>query len=111
MRGKAWVYPDRQRCIVCRACFGFLIVDGLYDSWECAGRVDPDAVPPEQWPREHYVPMPGGVRRPKVAWLDPDDARRYAGQYGKDVYRCGYCGQWHLGTLRRPPPAVGVAVD
>lgn len=97
-RGPSWLYPDRKRCMTCRQYFGFLVVDGLYDSYECAGRPRPEDTPPDQWPREHYVPMPGGVRQPKAVFLSERAARRAGERHGKDAYRCGFCRNWHIGT-------------
>lgn len=97
-RGLAWLYPDRKRCMTCRRYFGFLVVDGLYDSYECAGRPNPDDTPPDLWPREHYVPRPGGERRPKAAFLSEKAAQRAAERHGKEAYRCGFCGDWHIGS-------------
>ncbi len=37
MRGKNWVYPDRQRCLKCRRYFAFAVIQRLYCSEECAG--------------------------------------------------------------------------
>lgn len=112
-RGPAWVFPDRKRCMTCRRYFGFTVIDGLYDSWGCAGRTDPDLAPPEDWPREHYVPQAGGGRKPKRAFLEERKARRAATRNRKEAYRCGYCGQWHIGslwssdTLKPVPGAAG----
>lgn len=98
MRGQAWRYPERKRCLACRRYFGFLVVDGLYDSWECAPRGRPSDNP-DDWPREHYVPMPGGVRREKHSYWTLQEAERVAARHDKDAYQCGYCLQWHIGSL------------
>lgn len=97
-RGLGLLYPDRKRCRACRRYFGFLVVDGLYDSYECAGRPRPEDTPPDLWPREHYVPKPGGVRQPKAVFLTERAAQRAAERHGKEAYRCGFCGDWHIGS-------------
>lgn len=97
-RGLGLLYPDRKRCRRCRRYFGFLVVDGLYDSYECAGRPRPEDTPPDLWPREHYVPRPGGERRPKAVFLSQGAAERAATRHGKEAYRCGFCGDWHIGS-------------
>lgn len=98
-RGQALLYPDRKRCLACRRYFGFLVVDGLYDSWECAPRGRPSDNP-EDWPREHYVPLPGGVKREKHSYWYRSGAERAADRQGKGAYRCGYCRNYHIGTNR-----------
>lgn len=105
-RGPSWLYPDRKRCMTCRQYFGFLVVDGLYDSYECAGRPRPEDTPPDQWPREHYVPRPGGVRQPKAVFLTERAAQRAAERHGKEAYQCGFCRNWHIGS--RSPVMVTV---
>lgn len=97
-RGPSWLYPDRKRCRTCRQYFGFLVVDGLYDSYECAGRPRPEDTPPDLWPREHYVPRPGGERRPKAVFLTEKAAQRAAERHGKEAYRCSFCRDWHIGS-------------
>lgn len=101
MRGSGWLYPERKRCMGCRSYFGFLIVDGLYDSWQCAGRPNPNDAPPEQWPREHYVPQKDGTRKVKRAFLEERKVQQFAKRNGKTAYRCSYCNQWHIGTIRK----------
>lgn len=103
MRGPLWRYPDRKRCYRCRSYFGFLIVDGLYDSFECAGRPDPDA-DPERWPREHFS-WSNGERRRKRSWASERAAGSAARKRDKSAYRCGWCGGWHIGSLRPVEPS------
>ncbi|HEU4752317.1 MAG TPA: hypothetical protein VFU47_04340 [Armatimonadota bacterium] len=97
-RGLGLLYPDRKRCRACRRYFGFLVVDGLYDSYECAGRPRPEDTPPDLWPREHYVPKPGGVRQPKAVFFTERAAQRAAERHGKEAYRCSFCRDWHIGS-------------
>lgn len=85
--------------MTCRQYFGFLVVDGLYDSYKCAGRPTPDDTPPDLWPREHYVPKPGGERQPKAVFLSERSAQRAGKRHGKSAYMCGFCKFWHIGTL------------
>lgn len=96
--GKLWVYPDRKRCFKCRKYFGFLILDGLYDSYECAGRQPEN---PDDWPREHFVPVKGtNLKKPKHVFLTLREAQREAKRTGKTAYQCGYCANFHVGTQK-----------
>lgn len=101
-RGPALLYPDRKRCFTCRQRFGFVVVDGLYDSWECAPRGRPSS-DPDDWPREHYSWQVGRVKQEKRDWLTQKAAERAAKQQGKEPYKCGYCLGWHIG--KRNPVA------
>lgn len=96
-RGPEWRYPNRKRCLRCRRYFGFLVVEGLYDSYPCAGRSDPSLAPPDEWPREHFARV-GGERKPKRAWAGRRIAERQARLYGKEAYVCGFCNEWHIGS-------------
>lgn len=97
-RGQALLYPERKRCLACRRYFGFLVVDGLYDSWECAGR-HPLSSNPDDWPREHYVPeRPWRPKREKHAWLTLTEAERVASKFNKEAYQCGFCCKYHIGS-------------
>ena len=100
MRGLTWIYPDRKRCYRCRKYLGITIIDGLYDSYACAGRPHPDRAPPETWPRQHFVWV-NGQRRPKAVWDDQRQAQRAAKRNNKDAYVCDFCGCWHIGKKRR----------
>lgn len=117
-RGPGWVYPQRKRCMRCRQCFAWTIVDGLYDSYRCAGKPEPmwrgapvdayDRVDlgarfndPDDWPRQHYVPQADGGKRPKVAYVSESAAEYSARQNGKQAYVCEYCEAWHIGSPRR----------
>lgn len=99
-RGEALKYPERVRCLKCGRFFGPLVIDGLYDSYECAGRKDPADVPEAEWPRKHYYPKEGR-RIPKRAFNGPEEGSRLARLLGKDLYPCDFCGQWHIGTDHR----------
>lgn len=107
MRGLLHIYPDRKRCYRCRSYFGFVVVDGLYDSYECAGRPDPDA-DPELWPRQHYK-WRNGQKVAKNVFEDGRAAelaaRSQTGRTSKlySAYVCGWCGRWHIGSLRPNP--------
>lgn len=97
-RGRSWLYPDRKRCLACRSYFAFIVVDGLFCSYGCAGVPEPSANPAD-WPREHYSRPPGGPeRRAKRDWLYRHRAERAAKKNGKTPYRCSYCLGWHIGT-------------
>lgn len=102
-RGEDLKYPERVRCLNCGRFFAWLVLDGLYDSYECAGRTDPAKVPKGEWPRKHYY-MKNGEQLPKRAFDSEQDpeAIRLARLMGKDLYSCDFCGQWHIGTNRRP---------
>lgn len=104
-RGRDLRYPERVRCFTCGNFFAWLVLDGLYDSYECAGRKDPADVPEEEWPRKHYYPKEGR-RIPKRAYNAREgEAARLANLMGKDLYLDDFCGQWHIGTNRRPEVA------
>jgi hypothetical protein len=102
MRGRAWRYPDRKRCLACRGYFGFTVLDGLYCSARCA-RVPEISADPADWPREHFSLVPhsgggGGVRKAKKGYLDRRAAISAARRWGKKDYQCGYCLEYHIGS-------------
>lgn len=103
------IYPVRQRCRRCRNYFDFIVIKGLYCSWECAGMPPPSANP-DDWPRGHYHPH-GGARQEKRCYLSDVEAQEFIHRSGLTSYAsdylCDYCGMWHVGTLRRPE-TVGV---
>lgn len=103
-RGAALIFPERKRCRACRNYFGFLVVDGMYDSYACAGRPDPEDAPPESWPREHRTTrVRWNGERIIVAKRDFQtwkSAKRWAKVHGKQAYRCGFCNGLHIGSLR-----------
>lgn len=95
------LYPVRQRCRKCRRFFGPLVVDGLYDSWECAGRTPPEQES-ESWPREHFrwsVPWWQG-RQSKVEKAAFETEAEALAEPNKTAYVCSYCHKWHRATLR-----------
>jgi hypothetical protein len=103
MRGTSLTYPDRKRCYVCHQYFGFIVVWGLYCSYECAGMPPPSRYP-EEWPREHFSAR-GGQREEKRAFLSPREAREFVQSWApdKEPYECGHCGMWHIGGKPRRP--------
>lgn len=96
------VYPDRVRCRACRSYFGFLYVDGMFCSYECAGLPEPSRNP-EDWPRQHHIgfrPRFNGVPQEKRWFRSEGEALDSPGAKGQDAYRCEYCRHWHLGHKR-----------
>lgn len=103
------IYPRRKRCRACRAYFGFLVVDGMYCSYACAGRPKPDESTRNDWPRQHYKlarPRYGSLEFGKVSWIKVEKkafpnqriADLEAKRCGKQAYRCSYCNRWHIGS-------------
>lgn len=92
------VFPHRMRCAKCRCFFGFEIIDGLYDLYECAGQTPPSQNP-DDWPRQHYA-IVRGVRRAKQVYILPSDAEIDALREGKKAYWCEYCRYYHIGGNR-----------
>lgn len=88
-----WFYPQRKRCVACRRYFGPLIIKRLYDSYECAGMVQPDP-DVSTWPRYCRT----RVNEPKVRYACPEEvsSRSHAGET-VHVYECDHCGMWHIG--------------
>lgn len=86
--------------MTCRNLFGFLIVDGLYDDYACAGRIPPSEAPPEQWPREHFVfDRRTREKKVKATYYDERTAQRHARKANKTAYLCTFCQLFHIGTL------------
>lgn len=46
MTGRLRLYPNRKRCLACRSYFGFIVVDGLFCSYRCAGIPKPNGKTP-----------------------------------------------------------------
>lgn len=99
------LYPERKRCAACRKYFCWSVIDGLYDSRECAG-LEPLSDDPADWPREHYVRDHDRPVRKKVDWLYEDRAKRKARKEGKEAYRCNYCFGWHIGSRNPNEPVA-----
>jgi hypothetical protein len=94
-------YPRRKRCKTCQQYFSWLIIDRLYDSYECAGIKPPDP-DPERWPREHAFRLQGVIVE-KKAFARPDEPKvleLLEQNPGLDVYQCRYCWQFHMGHDR-----------
>lgn len=90
------VYPDRKRCAGCRSYFCWEVIFGLFCSRECAG-IPPISLDPEDWPRSHYS-LVNGSRKPKRAFPSIRSAQNFAKRHGKQVYRCAYCWELHIGS-------------
>jgi hypothetical protein len=100
LRGKALLYPARQRCFRCRRVFTFGVIDGLYCSTLCAMR-EPTSTNPTDWPREHYARVPHSDRRKeKRHFFSLAEAQVEAKRWSKDAYLCIYCGYFHIGSKR-----------
>lgn len=87
----------RQRCVKCRAYFGFGAQVGTWCSRKCAGLAEISS-DPALWPREHFTARFGSPRREKVAHPTREFAEREAKRWGKDAYQCSYCSWWHTGS-------------
>lgn len=92
------LYPERMRCRRCRRYFAWLVVDRLYDTYECAGRPHPYFTRP--WSREH-VTRQGEEKRAFFWPEDPEIAKVLAGDRTLGVYQCSQCGNWHVGHKKR----------
>lgn len=96
-RGERFLFPARKRCMRCRSFFGFLVLAGLWCSYECAGHPVPSSDPAD-WPREHRLVW--RLQRAKRAFDSEDEANGWTVRQGKTAYPCGYCLMWHVGTTR-----------
>lgn len=108
MRGEKLLYPWRRRCYACRSYFGFLVVDRLYCSYECAGLPAPDYTNMKLVPRCCKVKVRGQWVR-KRRWTCPEEApahltRRRDRTREENLYHCTYCRGYHVGhTYERKP--------
>jgi len=103
------VWPQRQRCRKCRNYFGFIVIDQLFCSYECAGVAEPSRNP-DEWPRQHTV-----FGQQKRAFFSEDEAvtfLRKGNIRDKQAYYCDFCHTWHVGSPKRPTavPATGLAI-
>lgn len=114
MSKKPLLYPQRQRCRVCRRYWSFSPpIRGLYCSPECAGRPPLEMhefngvmVPPRTCRTRFYIK--GGANFvPEVKWkavfANEEDALAFGGQNGmRSAYECPNCWWWHVATRRFP---------
>jgi DNA-binding XRE family transcriptional regulator len=93
------LYPKRQRCKTCGKGLKDIVLDGLYDSYKCAGVPEPkkniDAAPRNckrmidgKWGWKTKYKYEGAV--PQRLRDDP----------ATNVYRCDYCHYLHVGHSR-----------
>jgi hypothetical protein len=96
----ALIYPERRRCLACRCFFGFIVLKGLYCSYECAGVPAPRR---GVWSRSCYTPISTRNRKPpkrKQAFFSRQEAEASPGFLEDpliDVYECPNCLMYHLG--------------
>lgn len=96
---KKSLYPERQRCAKCRKAFALVVVDGIYDSYACAGIRAPSTRLSDT-PRECK-------RMVNDKW---DFKQRYRSEEevplklrndpGTNIYRCQNCHHLHVGHSR-----------
>lgn len=96
---KRW--PARKRCYTCRSYFGFIVLRGLYCSYECAGVPEPDRM---ARPRSCYVVNRRNgrpfTRSGKLAFFSRDEAEQSACRQNDpllSVYECEHCLLFHHG--------------
>lgn len=91
------MYPERERCRRCQRPFRNLVINRLYDSYECAKKTPPsdDIL---DWPRYCRT----RAMEPKVRYFWPgavdDDPQTHETFH---VYHCNYCGMYHIGHKRK----------
>lgn len=97
------LYPERQRCRICRRYFDFVVILRQYCSRSCAGL--PEQPETDETPRKCRVRI-GGVWYPKAVFFAPDEADRAVKRNGKShYYLCeppDGCGMYHLASNPNP---------
>ena len=94
------VYPERQRCCVCRKFFDFEVILGRYCSRSCANL-------PEQpadildWPRKCRVRR-DGQWIPKAVYFSAAEAARLNGGHHYLCEPPDGCGMYHISHLPAP---------
>lgn len=105
MPRKPLLYPQRQRCFVCRRYWGFSPpLRGLYCSPECAGRppipmseINGVLIPPRTCRRRLKINGPNS--KPQVIWKQVYSTREEAlasPDGPRHAYECPNCWYWHV---------------
>lgn len=114
------LWPERQRCVICRKRFRWVVIRQRYCSYDCAGLEEPD---PRVFPRSCFNrKYPGeNVPRAKTTYfsfevaLGSDPRKR---DPTLEPYWCDHCHMVHLGHAPQPeiadspePPMEAVPSD